>query len=741
MFKKPEKPLTIVFFGAVAEAANLHAGQSFSERLEKEIALHEGQIQAENLLLNTIAHYQKIAARHDIPREELNDLFKDKRYDLDAIQETLVSQYGIERDEFDNPIDFEAVNTADYMRQRASMIGAILSSTPVLLRDPWDGKPVTSAYGFSDFKAEVDGISFSAVATPRHKGIPFRFAVMKHEHDGYVDNNPAMIMSSEFCDAFEQYNKDVYGDIPPEDHPLISSMATNMKPSVHDRFHNWLLYDVEAASDVFKQWTDDIYLVEHTDKNKLLINYEYVALCFHLYGYQVLFHKNPELKDEMYDTLEECADEIAKFGAYLKETGNPNAEGIEEMSLYAVVSNLAFVLDPFEPRFQAVLDRYPDVKEKLLEVRQDGRGVGAILERLHGYEDGVPSLKYGGAKEAAIEYILRYPLADEIRERLAEQRSGQSWNAEIDGNLPAIIADHINNSPDPDALLKVADALDELPVGLRQECERRIEVTKEGYVFFRMDRDEIDYTSFANKEQKKRVLLVDIPEGQTVEFTNNKKLSISAKVAKQDFCLEGGKHVLAINVSSAAIAKRILERSKTEGSDIVDPAKAVKVAQKLAAITGDVSVGDLYTMKKEVAQNLYGFDGTAFYKKTLSKALAQAPGPIVMEIPTGDHQRLIKGAFVYIGFDKDPETDSDPDCHLIENTDFKHDYEDDGGTDTLPIVGLKPDTPLTQYPGADEAVKSFMRKLHEVNFQITHGPEKTALFFSHEKANVPGLFT
>ena len=58
----------------------------------------------------------------------------------------------------------------------------------------------------------------------------------------------------------------------------------------------------------------------------------------------------------------------------------------------------------------------------MLEVRNDGRGIGGILQRLHGYEDHVPSLKYGGAAEAVIEYVLRYPLANEVRARISKTR-------------------------------------------------------------------------------------------------------------------------------------------------------------------------------------------------------------------------------------------------------------------------------------------------------------------------------
>jgi hypothetical protein len=738
MFNPPSAPKVLAYFGNTSDVKKLHKGEDFSARLEDEIRIHQGQIQAENLLLNSVAKYQHIASKHHIPRDDFNQLLRDNKYNLDTTKNAMIQRYDIAETEFSQPIDFEPIDTADYMRQRASMIGAVLSSTPVLLRDPWDGKPATTQYGFSDFKSEVDGVGFSAIATPRYKGIPFRFAVMKHEHDGFVDNNPAMILSNEFCDAFEQYNKDKGGNVPADQHPLIAAMATNLKPNIHDRFHNWLLYDINAASDVFKQWGNDIYFVEHADKNPLLINYEQVALCFHLYAWQTLFDKNPGLKDQVYDRLEECMGEIKKFGDYLKETRHPKAEAIEESTTYAVLSNICFVLNPYEERFQRILAAYPDVKQKLLEVRHDGKGIGATLERLHGYEHGIPSQKYGGAKEAAIEYILRYPLAEEIRTKLKAERSHgkpDDWQ-EVDGKriytmnlksyneLPPDLKSQIRHVPDSNVLPKLSDALQKLPEGLREEASRRIHVSEEGYFFFRLGREELDYTQFEKHSQQKKVLLVDIPNGQEVHFSNEKKLSIKDRVKKQDFHLVGGKDVLAINVRDEAAANAILDYARTENG--IDPNRAIEKARELAAMTGEKSAGDMYKIERNVAENLYHFQQTGFYQAKLEKYLARAAGPIVMQLHSGGDQRLVKGAFVYLPLGKDPVKDNNPDCHLMENTDFKRDYDSAQGTDLLNPVQLKPDSTLMQYPHAQQALDEFLQTLHEINFQITHGAGQAA---------------
>lgn len=752
MFTPPDLPETLVYFGPTRDLARLHAGESFGTRLEREIRIHQGQIRAENLLLNTVAKYQHIADTHDIPRDELNAILREHRYHLEDTKTALMARHAIPEEAFSHPLSFEPVDTADFMRQRAAMIGAVLSSTPVMLRDPWGGRPVTAQYGFSDFKAEVDGIGFSAVATPRFKGIRFRFAVMKHEHDGYTDNNPAFIMSDEFCDAFALYNEERHGGRPDCENPLLIAMATNLKPNIHDRFHNWLLYDINAASETFKQWGDDIYFVEHADKNPLLINYEYVALCFHLYGYQMMFDKNPGFKDQMYDRLEDCVREIQAFGSFLQDKNHPQAIALEESTLYAVFSNICFVLNPFEPRFQALLAPYADIRDKLLEVRADGKGIGGTLQRLHGYEDSVPSQKFGGAREAVIEYILRYPLAEEIREKLnAERRAstpddfqphdGFATGTIALGNyhtLPPALRDHVCAARDPQVFAKIDRALQSLPPAIREVFAARTEISDEGYFFFRLGRDELDYTGFDARDQVKKLLLVDIPAGQDVNFTNEKKLAIGSRVKKQDFHLTGGRDVLAINVHDEAVALDILNQAQLSGT--VDPDTAIAQARKFSALTGADSVGDLYKIERSVAARLYDFKSSGFHTAVIQKHLAQAPGPVVMQLHSGGDQRLVKGAFVYLPLGKDPARDADPDCHLIENTDYRHDYNTAQGTDNLTPARLKPGTPLAAHPNATALWTGFLQTLHEANFQITHGAASTAKFFRSGPAG-PSLFS
>lgn len=735
MFKPPELDRVRAYLGKgdISRISQLHGGQSLRDRIEAEVEIHAGQIEAENYLLNTFAKLQAVAAKKDIDSETFAQIMRSNHYDFELVRQELISNHGCVDADFDS-VDFTSVNTTDLMRQRALMIGAVLSSTPIIIRDPWGGKPVTPQYGFSDFKAVVGDLSFSAVATPRYKGIPFRFAVMKHKHDGYEDNNPALIMSDEFCDAFELYNHEMYGDMPMDQHPLIVALATNFKPNIHDRFHNWLLYDVKAASEAFQKWGNDIYFTNHADKNPLLINYEQLALSFHHYTWDFMHGQNPGYKDSQYKRLENCVEEIHKFGDYLRSKGYPKANEIEESTVYAVVSSIGFVLNPWEERFQKILSAYPDVETKLLVPEEEGKGIAGTLSRLHSGDPEIPSSGAAGKlnTESVFEYIMRYPLHKEVEARLANDRrqAADDWQTKGDDarrqfsmllqefeTLPQIVQERIMDAADRKTLEKLHRQLASIEPDYRAELLRHTEVSEEGYLFFRVDRHEIDYPDFQRKNQDKKVLLVEIPEGTQLDFVNDKTLAVGSAVRKQEFHLQGGKDLLAINVRDESVAKQILDAAMENG--VVNPFKLLRNAQEMARMIAREDVRDMYKIEKEVAARIYDFNGSGFYQRNLEKYVAKSPGPVVMQLHSGGDQRLVNGAMVYLRGDKEPEEDDNPDCHCMERRDFERDYQDRSGFEKLPDMSFKSTSSLGAIGG--DVVLAYMRLLGSINLDITHG--------------------
>jgi hypothetical protein len=234
---------------------------------------------------------------------------------------------------------------------------------------------------------------------------------------------------------------------------------------------------------------------------------------------------------------------------------------------------------------------------------------------LHGGSDTVPSLRYGGATEAVFEYILRYPLVEEIQAR--------QGSAKIATGPKAV-----------DTLLRGIEP------SLAERLSARIVSDKSVFLFLRIERSEIDYTSFAVRHQEKRVLLVDIPEGQTVAFRSARRISLLESVTKQRFELRGGRDILAVNVRDEQTAQQLLQQAQTPGG--IDPQKIVKQAQSLAQLTGNAEVADLYGLSKSKAESaaLYSFQTTGFYVRKLEKRLASSVGPIILNLENGDDQRL-----------------------------------------------------------------------------------------------------
>lgn len=690
MYSNPQTTRVNAFLDDIADVATLHAGETFTQRLEAEIAAHQGQIHAENLLLNTIARFRGIARAKGKSREWFNQAVRDARYDLTLLRQAIsVIADGADMDQLPTG---GVIDTANLMRQRAAMLGAVMSSTPVLLRDPWGGQPVTAKYGFKDAKATVGNIGFSAVATPRYNGIPYRFAVMKHEHDGFIDHNPAIVLSNEFCDAFEHYRAQT--GCAAHDHPLMRAMVLALKPSVHDRFHNWLLYDTDAKSHAFKAWGDDIFFVDHKDTNPLLINYEQIALCFHLYVHQALCRLVPDHSKTIYALFENCIAEIEKFRRFMIGQGTLQADDIADATHYLIASNICFVLDPFTQRFQDCLAHVPAVHDRLVTAQPNGRGIAHTLRMLHGGSDTVPSRRFGGAKEAVFEYILRYPLVEEI-----QARQGAATIATGSG--------------------AIADILEGIPQQLSQKLSDRIVADDSGFLFLRLDRSEIDYTSFTTRSQQKRVLLVDIPVGQTVTFESTRRVSLLETVTKQRFALRGGRDILAVNLRDEKVAQDILTQATTP--DGVDPALVVKQAQYLAQLTGNTEVADLYGLSKAKAQSdtLYGFRGTGFYVQTLQKRVASSVGPIILNLENGDDQRLLRGVFVYIPFGAPIANDPTPDCHLMEERDYQRDYETREPTQALPRFAMTSGN-LIDGQSDQGAVHEVLERLLAYNISVAH---------------------
>lgn len=416
----------------------------------------------------------------------------------------------------------------------------------------------------------------------------------------------------------------------------------------------------------------------------------------------------PDHEDILYEQFEHCIAEIEKFRCHMRAQRNPLADDIADSTHFLIASNICFVLDPFGDRFRLCLARVPDVYERIVTPQSKGGGIARTLAMLHGGSDTVPSLRYGGAKEAVLEYILRYPLVEEIQAR--------NGACQVEVGSTAV-----------EALLRGVEP------SLAEKLSARIVPDESDFLFLRIERSEIDYTSFAVRHQEKRVLLVDIPEGQTVSFRSERRISLMESVTKQRFDLLGGRDILAVNVRDETTAERLLEQARTTGG--IDPQGIVNQAQNLAQRTGSAEIADLYGISKSKAKSstLYSFSETGFYVRRLEKRVASSVGPIVLNLENGDDQRLLRGALIYIPFGSSPAHDNTPDCHLMEQRDYQRDYETREATQALPRFGLIPGKLVETHAEAD-VVHDVLERLLRHNVIVAHrgdlfAQEQGGLFF------------
>ncbi len=268
--------------------------------------------------------------------------------------------------------------------------------------------------------------------------------------------------------------------------------------------------------------------------------------------------------------------------------------------------------------------------------------------------------------------------------------------------------------------MKLFEKLQKFPEKTQKLLMQHTEISDEGLAFFRIDRNDLDYTKFAKKEQNKRVLLIDIPKGEELSFTNTKTLGVQKQIVKQNFHLTAGEDVLAINIRNEEAAKMILDYATINGK--VDPIRALKKAKVLKEINSFNEAADLYKLQKNIAISLYDFEESGHYTKNLTKFLAKIPGPAVIDLHSGGDQMLVRGAAIYIPHGKKPEKDDDPDTHFIENTDYKRDYANTVNTDDdLPAISFKDSSRLAEHVSS---IFKYMAELRNLNNEITLGQKQ-----------------
>jgi hypothetical protein len=647
-----------------------------------------------------------------------------------------------------------AINPKQIARQRMLMMRTVMNSTPVLVTDLLS-QGSKGVYGFGAGKAQqifagkakVGDMSFSAIASPRlfrepgvkDSGYVLRYCVGKVPFNGFEEDHPVYMLDPKIVESLTAWHASAYPNQPIQENPLISSMINLLLVPTHDWGHSWLLYDANAVTEAFKEWGDDIYEVEHRDKNKLIINYEIVVAATHKYTWQVLQDSDPSVLPAILQELRSYHEHVTDFAKFVRgQSGEERASKEEIYLMYVPLSTLPCVVDWNKSELQQLYSQYPVVAEQTVRI------LGNFFTIMASHDDGVPAKSAGGAFKSTAEYIREYPLRLELAERLRQERIRVLSITETGGvasepfhafrNLPPEVASQFSGAiPDPSVLPTLSFALEKLQssmsnVGYDQAAIARVldrvKVAPSGHIFFKLGRQELDIDRFPVCEQDKRVLLVSIPEGVQVPLRTRTSVSLMGEVTKQH-TVATSSDMLAFNVENKQRAEEILAAGDgLTGAEFFSA--IIRKGNELVNVESAEGANDIYPIRKEVARRLYGTDTTGFRELLGRKRFASATGgPVELDLHDGSTQRTLNGVFVYIpGAESGAvgNMDRDPDLHGIEARVFNRTYS--ASADSIQPFSLRAESELTGALNPTllaRALHEFMETLSEINLQIDLG--------------------
>ncbi len=642
------------------------------------------------------------------------------------------------------------INTVLMARQRMLEGGSVLLSTPVLMRDFFDGGKVAGA-GFGDGKttqifqgkAMIQDIRFSAVASPRvHKdvaagkdGYVLRFAVVNCPGEGnFSVYHPGFMLDNRVVDNIERWHKSEFPGLPLEKNPLLAGLSKELAPIVHDWFHGWFIYDVNAHSATYKQWGADIFFVPHLTENKLLINYEMLSLWTHKNTLETIYAGEPQQKTERYKGLANVLDAAESFGKWMIANGESAVTAREQTDYlaYILLSNNVMTLSPKEPEMAGLLARYPVVQKQIERIFQP------LFDVLYSDNLGVPSLKEGGKLEPIVQYIGRYPLKDEVAERLrtqvtADAEASQAELARLPLAVRAQVGSDVVSSPVFKLLNAAFDQLRaELPAqdaaSLIDTLANKLVLDEAGRVFLKLERRDFDYSGMSIRKQDKRVLLIEVPEGQTINLQFEYAVSLVNRVSKQ-VTRATDEDVIAINIKDEGIAKRLLAQHTS--ADGINIPKLLESARDLAE-RGVEGAGDIYPLRYAKARELYDYFGPGYYQSLgRQRYIVRSEGPIILPLHDGSQQKLVDGVITYIppNTRKTGNADPDPDTHGIERDAYIKTFSSPD-FEGLGVQKLRPGSSLASLYGPDgkedveltsKLVGKFLSQLKAINNLVIHG--------------------
>ena len=733
-------------------------GLSFAERVNRELDRTSAYYESVGMWANLEHRATLLAGRLGVTSEDYKALLTESKMNSWRAFEVLLrraEQQGLSPDDVAKAVSqARSIEPKPTARQRMLMMKGVMNSTPVIVADLLSSSQLGS-YGFGDGtkneifagKVNLGDISFSATASPRlykepgvkDSGYVFRFCVGKCAFPGFEEDHPVYMLDNKVVETLSAWHAHAFPGTPLNQNPLLESMAKLLMVPTHDWGHSWLLYDTNARTSEFKEWGNDIYQVPHVDGNKLLINYEILTLSMHKYTWQLLCDSDPKLQPSIFTELERYHAAVLDFAAFVKGRWDEERATKEENYLmYIPLSTLPCVIDWKDPQLKGLFEQYPIVREQVTRI------LGNVFDILGSHRDGVPAKSKGGSTISTAEYIRAYPLQEEMAARLRQERLAAMHSADGGGvsteffrafrELPECISNQFGSEIlDPSVLPTLRFALEKLRDDVRRaggdsallaRLHERVRVGPTGHLFFKINRDEVDYDRLTVCEQDKRVLLVEVPEGSEIPLRPRIRTNLASEVTKQVTKVTGS-DMIAFNVQSEAHALEILRAGKgLEGTERVNA--MIAKGNEMGRVLSVSGAQDIYPIRRSVAEMLYGSAQTGYRELLGRRRFGCATyGPVELNLHDGSDQRTLAGVLVYVpshdanaSFNADP----DPDLHGIEAGVFDRTYSATAAS--VEPFYLRRDIPLTQGSDAtaiSKALHSFVAALSEVNLQLDLG--------------------
>lgn len=497
----------------------------------------------------------------------------------------------------------------------------------------------------------VEGMTFKANGTRFIGGMPVTFSVFKqryHDEEGeFGVDYPVYSIPREVAAALQDWhNANFEGDL--STNPMISNGLEIVTRRVHDWLHAAILYDTNALTRQFKEWSDNSFMVKHFFKSDGMINYELLSNHMHFETYKHIFKNDPEAKKEIIAQIVQYSEQIEQWCEWLKTENNMSPDEAEKMANYMmnIVTrgifdfiryddedlNKAFVgsqrfataKDGVLEEFQSYLDAVYTLNDKLIPFRRNSDEALQIAKILEEYVDGLQAESKEVRDLNSKDQLWRSEDHKEEAHKLPESIKVQLGNLNPAKFEPRIMG-MINKR-----LEKLKSTYTEKICSVLID---RIEVDSEGLFYLKLDRkdlftipqdatdpdggshESIQKGGLKEVIQKKGALLIQVPYDEEKEITVtinrvknllNGQIGASAKVKAGD--------IIQINTQNEALAQNLLSQATDAETGRVNFEQLLLLADHYKQ-KGLVEFHDIYPTAPSIIAEVFALKGTDSIRK------------------------------------------------------------------------------------------------------------------------------